>query len=492
MRPAAVIPAALAAALAMPGCDAQIRRDAAEGVTNVGAEAEDRGGRALAAQRAGVVRVDTPWYGAAVEPPVSVSGQPLPDAVEGPRGLTLSRPGQAGVGELAEAVTATTGIPVNVRTRYITDDGVVEVPIGTRMRARHEGPLSAFLDRMAARMDIAWSHDGRVITLDRMVRRSWGLPLPLGATAVADGVSPEGSASVSVERRIDAWQEVEAQLLRVAPPPAQVTVSPLLGRVEVFGPPSVQRAAESVIRDAVTAATTRIGIEVAVYFVDTDRSDTFGLGIKAVKDLGNNSLSTVSMPAIATSGAGTFTLSRGASNQVDFRALAKDSSVVDYRLGSSLAQSGTVSPIVLTRAQNFVSGRTVTKSDTGVAEEIATETVETGITITALPRLVGRGRIQLSLSLDQRSLVSLDSFGTGNNQVQLPKVDTRRVRSDTVLAPGETLVLSGYEQDFAELSDSGIGALRRIGLGGKVAGERRKVRMVVLVRPSLVPAGSGT
>ena len=86
-------------------------------------------------------------------------------------------------------------------------------------------------------------------------------------------------------------------------------------------------------------------------------------------------------------------------NALNFKALAKDSSVIDYRIGSTIAQSGVISPIILTRAQNYVAKSTTTTADGVSSTSIETATVDTGISIHALPRLIGKNKIQLSLTL---------------------------------------------------------------------------------------------
>jgi hypothetical protein len=50
-------------------------------------------------------------------------------------------------------------------------------------------------------------------------------------------------------------------------------------------------------------------------------------------------------------------------------------------------------------------------------------------------------------------------------------------------------VLSGYEQEVATRSNSGTGAARFLGLGGSAKGSTRKIRMIVLVRPTIMPVG---
>ena len=296
-----------------------------------------------------------PFYGAAVEVERGqVSGTPLPRRLEGARGVSLSLPGQADVETVAAAISAATDLPVNIRTRYVQADGsVVRVPIGTKMAVDgYEGPLSAFLDRLAARMDVAWSYDGTVVTIDRMTRRTWRVALPLGVTEMSDSADlAQGAVSVTTSRQLDPWQELERRLAPMAPPPAAVTVSRETGRVEVFGPPSVLKSVGEVLDDVAEVAAMRVGLEVAVYWVSTTRADESGFGISASRDFGPAAVTLAA--AAAGDASGGLLISRGASS-LDFKALASDSAVVDYRIANTVVQSGVVAPIALTTEQNYV------------------------------------------------------------------------------------------------------------------------------------------
>ena len=488
-----LLSALAAAALALPGCDAGIRSDAQDGLENGRRLTAAERARLRAVQRGDILREDRPFYGTSVAAARgSVNGTPLPRRLEGARGVTLSLAGQADVRTVAASVTAASGIPVNIRTRYVLEDGVVEVPIGTRMSVRgYEGPLSAFMDRLAGRMDVAWSYDGTVITIDRMTRRTWRVPLPVGATVIEDGTESVRGPSVTTTRSLDPWADLQRRLAPLAPPPARITLAPESGRVVIFGPPSVQKAAGEVLEDAVTTANTRIGLDVAVYFVDSDRADEFGVGVNATATAGEFGAGLV---AAATGGAaGGLVISRGAS-RVSFQALARDSAVVDYRLASSVAQSGVVTPIALTEERSYIRSVTTERGDENNPPKVEYEIgdLETGLSITALARLVEGRRIQLALAFSQRAFRGFDpDVLARTGTIQLPAVDNRAIRNDTVLAPGETLVLSGYEQDVSAREDSGFGFLRRLGLGGSTGAERRKVRMIVLVRPTLIPGREG-
>ena len=480
--------AALIGLVMLAGCGGKtIQQDVTDGLAAGKARAAQQQARLDAARRGHVIEEALPYFGRQVEVrPGSRQGKPLPKKFEGAKGIALAIEGKADVRAIADAITAATKIPVSVRTRYVRPDGsVIAVPIGTRMAVDYEGPLSAFLDKLSARMDVAWTHDGRAIAIDRMTTTEWKVPLPRGTTTVSDTIDGEG-INIATERQLDPWAELEARLAPLAPAPARVTFSKEAGRVQVFGPPSVQRAVAKVLDDVVAIASKRIALEVAVFFVDSDRAEEFGVSlrsgganfgtidgkpIRAVAELAAN---------IAAPGS-TLTLTRGLGS-VSLETLARDGAVVDYRIGSTTVQSGVIAPISLTRTQSY-NRQTATSTQDGVTTGgTETEEFETGIVIAALPRLVDRGKLHLGLAITQRDLVRFDNNG-------FPVIDERAIRSEAVLSGGETLVVSGYEQQRSARDERGVGIFRKIGLGGRNAAANRRVRMYVLIRPSILAAG---
>ncbi len=463
-----------------------------------------------AAQRGEILKLDKPFYGSAVQVKRGAQrGDPLPKRLEGAKGLDLSLKGQADITTIAAALTAATGIQVNVRTRYILPGGdVVEVPIGTRMAAQHSGSLSAFLDRLAARMDVAWRYDQGVITIDRMVTRDYRVPLPTtkskftsqlgGATGTKEGST---TISLSTEQESDPWTELEDRLKPLTPPPARLTVLRASGRVSVFAPPSVQRGVQKVIKDVEKIYGQRVGLEIGVYFVDSDQAENFGLAASGFR-IGQNIARSGSTIVIGGDGeGGQVSLSGPNGSSINLEALARDRSVVDFRLASTIAQSGIVSPISMTRSETYIARRSF-EQDIDAEGEAASSTtrieiepgqVEYGISIHALPRIVDDSRIQLFLTVLQSDLIGgkVKQIGTGENTIGAPELDQRTIQNQSILSPGETLVLSGYEQNLSSAGRSGIGPFKAVGLGGKTSASSRKVRMVVLVRPSIIPQGRG-
>ncbi len=450
--------------------------------------AKQRQAELAAAQRGEVIFDPNPYYGAEVIPVKgSRQGKPLPQSFEGARGLELSLGNSASIGDISNALNEATGLQVKMRTVYATpDNGTIKVPVPAKMRVNYTGALSKFLDQVASRMDVAWEYDGTAITFDRMVTARYDMPIPNNKSSFSTSVpglsSTTGGSSVSFtkESTFDSWEELKDALDAVLPSPAYAKFSKHTGRVTVFALPSMQRQAKSIIDDYHNIFSTRIGLEIGVFFVDIRKEDDFGAGLNFARDG-----ATVSGVSGSLTGNAVVSLTGGGA-QVDFKALAENEAVVDHRIRSTIAQSGVVSPILLTRSQNYVTGSSSDATDTTVSTSVETATVDTGISIHAIPRLISRDQIQLNLTIKQNNLVRLDEFGSGTNTVQLPVLDTRTIQNDSVVSPGETLVFSGYEQDIASRSQSGFGAANFFGLGGKNQGTVSRVRMVLMVRPTLI------
>ena len=459
-----------------------------------------------AAQRGEVLKVDRPYYGSQVRAERgSRQGKPLPRQLEGARGISIKLTGQSDIRSIASAITQASDLPVNIRTRYVIDDGdVVEVPIGTQMPVDYEGPLSRLMDQIATRMDVAWTHEDGGITIDRMITRDYRVPLPTsettftsqlgGATGTATGST---DISLSTEQKSDPWSDLEARLTALTPSPARLTVLRSSGRISVFGPPSVHKKVRAVLDDIELVYGQRVGLEVGVYFLDSSDAENFGLSTSGFR-IGRNiarSGSTIIVPGGIPGGQ--VRISDGTSS-LDLEALALDMSVVDFRLASTIAQSGQVAPIAITRRETYIASVT-TKQDKDSTGSSTSKTVEPGeieygISVHALPRVIDNDRIQLFLTVLQNDLVggSIKNIEAGGgDKIGAPKLDQRLIQNQSILSPGETLVLSGYEQNLSSTGRSGIGLFKAIGLGGNVNALNRKVRMVVLVRPTLIPQGRG-
>lgn len=482
MRKVLLTTAVMMGTFALASCETITEADSQ---INQAARLTDEQARKLAAaQRGEVMFENRPYYGEAVRVPLGETrGSPLPRSFEAAKGVTFNL-ASAQLSDIAGQISSKTQIPVKLRTKFQTTNWAeIEVRSGARVTMNHVGSLSKFLDLVASKTDTSWSYDGSAITIATMVNKTYQVPLPTGTSqfsSTVSGLTNVGGSTVSLSRsaELDPWSEIETRLAQVVAPPAEFILNKNAGTVTVLGQPSVQEAASSVVDDFKAIYGARIGLEIGIFFVDSDKLQEFEGGLETAGV--NGSLSGL---ATALAGNGVATLSRGDAT-VSFRALSTNQAVVDFRQASSIAQSGVWTPTVIKNTQNYVSGTETSVTDGVTSTSIETGSIDSGLSIHALPRITNDGKIHLNLTLLQSSLNALDTFSSSNSTVQLPSLDERALQNDAILSAGETLVLAGYEQEYAVR-----GTQTNLGIfGGSNKGAVRKVRMIVLVRPSILPS----
>ncbi len=440
---------------------------------------------------------DRPWYGSARERsgetglPGTDSGHPLPGNLEGGGGVALSIPVRTGLGEAAGLVSRTAGLPVTVDLSLppAAAGGGAPRPASVPelgQPLRHDGPLSALLDRLSAEYDVFWTFNGSGITISAFDTRSWPLPVPQGATSLSSAfqglAGGQDSVSFSRSSTIDDWNEITALLTAsIHAPPAVITALPGIGRVSVTGRPSDIAAADRVIVQATELASHRIGLEVGIYYLDSDRSTDFAMDLLRLGEFDGEGADETPTALLAAGGAVSILgdeAGPGISYTLNFQSLARNNAVLTHRTASTVAVSGAVTPIRLVSTRNYVSSVSVNEEGQRTVE---TDKVDDGIAIQIIPRIIDRETLRLSITVGQADLLGFDVFG----DVQLPRVDHRTLANDVVMAPGETLVLSGYEQGTADLRDnSGL-------LSKALDASIDRVTLVLMVRPTLLPHGNG-
>lgn len=417
-------------------------------------------------------------------------GVPFPPQFERSDSLEIVTPEPVSVRQVELLMQELTGLNVVMRTRYASGEGDLDIPINNMVRINHKGSLSELARTVASRFDMAWHFDGETLTFDRMVTRSYDVPLPSstgGLTTTLGGVNVAGN-SVSSNKSItlDPWAELTAALGSVVTEPGRVTTSPNTGQVTIFGSPTAQAEAAKVVETFENLYSRRIGLEIATFYVDTQKTEELTTDIGLSMDRGNVGASLGGGLVDALQGGIGVITAPNATTTFNLRNIAGNNAIADYQMSNTVTQNGVIAPIVLTNSKQYVSR--ITAGADGAGPSVETDNINSGISIYALPRYMRNGKIHLSVWLTQSELNSLETFDTGSGFVQLPDADQRAVEYTLIMEPGETLVMGGYEQERASSQDSkGVGGLGALGLRNSRDGGTTRTRMVLMVRPTLLP-----
>ncbi len=478
-----------------------------------------------------LIEEDTPWFGASTIP--AQTGDMLPEKMETENALVLTFEQPLTLEQVANRIQAATNIRVMVDSaappsagnggagtsaapgtagaadteggaRFLPADGM-EVTGG---RTVWQGKLSNLLDQIADRFDAEWTYTGNNIHINQQIVRTFMLHALAGSTDVGGSVKTSAGGdgglpqqSVDSTSKLALWDEIQKSVETIISGRARANYSPATGTITIAGYPSVVKATEEYLRLQNKLRMRRVSIEARVLSVRLNRQNqnnfdlnvilkgafgsrafSYNSGIASGSSIGRDVLVGVfdptSLPANAS------TVSQGVITQLG--AIAEKVSV-EYS-GTLVTLSDQPAPLQVATKQAYVARVSGSSTGDGVAAStLEPGTIDIGLSMNILPRVIEQDRVMLRIALGITDLVNLATFTSGGSTVQLPEIDTTGFLQNAILRSGETLVLAGFERRNANDTQSGVGNPSNWLLGGgENFGRGREIR-VLMITANLLP-----
>ena len=172
---------------------------------------------------------------------------------------------------------------------------------------------------------------------------------------------------------------------------------------------------------------------------------------------------------------------------------------------NALAQQGTVSmiteptvttlnmepvPVQVADQTGFIARtQTLLTGGAGDFAQVSREPgqVTTGFSMNVLPHVLpDEETVLLSFSVQMSDLKRLRSIGEPDNLIESPDLSNRSFRSTTRLRSGQTLVLSGYDQQVSRNDRRGAGDARNWLFGGGRSTSKNREVIVILITPQVL------
>lgn len=370
------------------------------------------------------------------------------------------------------------------------DDGSSADILKKTMIPQLRGPLSNILDEISATFDVEWEYkDGRIVFRDYITRQYQIASLPSATQASTSVGSSGGSAgssmSVSTSSNVDVWSDVRESIGGLVGAGGNISLSPSTGMVTVTAKAGDQDRVESYIRDLNSTTGQQISFDVNVLTVNLTGGRNHGISLDSVFNSGGAGGNTV----IGTEEDGAVNIGIVSGNfsiGAVVKALEKYGNVSIATRAGTTTSNNKVTPVNVTDITTYVAG--METNSTGTNTTVSTpqiEEIETGFQIQLLPRVMNNREIMVQYALRLSELTSLESITYAGGVQQLPRISETAMEQQAVLRNGQTLVLSGFERDRTEVSDSGYD-LRMAGVGGATAQEKSRVSTVVLITPRII------
>lgn len=412
----------------------------------------------------------------------------------------------------AEAGGATAGPSVSV-ARTVSD-------------VSYTGALGGLLDLVAGRLGISWKYaDGNVVfyyletkrfdiqpadatykltgTVTSGLSSSTGTDSSNSGGGSDSGVSGSGGSTMSstVGMGNDLYKDLKTTVeSMLTPGVGRLSLNSTTGTMMVTDVPEVVRQVGEYIEDENSTLSKQVILKVVTYTVNTDTSDLVGIDWNLVwKSLSGkygiklaNSSRTGSDDAI-TGGFSVLDTAEGAAKQFAgtsflLDALSQQVRVADVKTNTVMTTNMAAAPVLVGQQTTYLKSSEstpyVSGNSTVTTQTLTPGSVTTGTNITIFPKILKNSdRLMLNMFMDISSLKNMRVITSDTQKLEAPNVDTRSLQQRVWLKPGQTLVMSGFEQNTDNSTRKGVGEPENIAFGGSLSGSKTKQTFVITVTP---------
>lgn len=501
--------------------------------------------------------------------------------------VVFAFPGKANIATVAERITKTVGIPVRVRpdvflpaNTFVTggqaaaaafgvapgggqlgavagvaggtpQPNVAAQAVGAGMRSpipgiagttvasyntetemNYSGPLSGYLDMIAARFGISWEYRSESIIFFRLMTRTFTLNANPGssnfsssigkgaggrangnaASATATSTGEFGSQSqVKVESSFSVWDSMEASIKTILSPIGKVSVNQATGTITVTDTKDIVEAVERLVTNENRLLTRQVGLRVQVVSVQTTDANETGIDWQVVYKQLNNLVPdwqvTMASPASLTGvNAGSVGaqivkqvnsdtgLSQVTGSQAMLMALNSVGKASVLTENDVLTLNRQPVPLAITKQVTYLASTTPAAGSavggTSGTPGLTPGTVTTGFLLNMMPTMTDANNVLLSFGIDISSLDRIGTVSTGSGStlqsINTPETSGMQSMNRVGLRTGETLMLTGFSRvtdqyDKRTLTDNGS-----IGAGGSFSGKGTRETVIIMITPTTV------
>lgn len=427
--------------------------------------------------------------------PVEVNGRmplPVPDRLSGIRHATLN-----------------TGA-----SRRITD-------------VAFSGPVTRLLDIVTTRLGVSWKFEQGAIHIFYLKTRRFDLDTTnaryalknsqkSGLSTQSGNNSPGSNASGGIsgssgsdtvqttEMSNDIYGDIEKTVeSMLTPGVGRVSLNQTSGVVVVTDVPDVVRHIGDYLDDENRKLSKQILFKIVIYTITSEVSDNLGIDWDIIfKSLSGQYGISLSGPSgtgseMARGGFDILNTATGkaaqfAGSRFLLQALSKQANVTDTKTLNLMTTNLATAGLLVGKQTAYLQRTSVTSlgggSNSRPVQALEPGQITTGTNIVIKPRVMANNeKIMLTMMMDISSLSKLRKIESadGKESIEAPDTDSRAIPYRIWLKPGETIIMSGFEQIVKNGSKQGVGSPGNIFSGGSWSGSDKKESFVITITPIL-------
>ncbi|MGP0172702.1 PilN family type IVB pilus formation outer membrane protein [Pseudomonas sp. NCHU5208] len=394
------------------------------------------------------------------------------------------------------------------------------------------GSVSGLLNQATSRLGLSWHYDPdikgvRITYFDTKVFDVWafgddqeiestvrsGLTTSTGSAAgmsggnsSGTGASGESGSSQSTKVKIvtSLLGDIESNVRSMLStrPAGRMFLSRTTGTLTVSDRPEVLRRVDAYLASINRSITRQVSFNVTVFEVVLTDRDQLALNWSAVYKSISRNWGFQLANTVAGIGSDAVTGSVGildtanspwAGSEAVIQALAQQGRISNIRTPSVTTLNLQPAPIQIGNVQSYIaSSTTSTTASVGSTTSLNPATITSGFNMMLLPKVLDRDNLLLMINLSMSSRPTFQTFESNDSRVQTADYDTKNAAPKVKLRSGQTLVLTGFEENREDATRSGVGSARFLGLGGGRSRTSEHSVLVVLVTPIVEVDGTSS
>lgn len=376
----------------------------------------------------------------------------------------------------------------------------------------YTGPLSGLLDIVASRFGANWKYQNGAIQFFYMDTRTFAIrAIPGDVTSASQvsnssatsggGAAGAGStSSTSISNKLSVWEGLRDSVSTMLSSTGKVVVSVATGSLTVTDTPEILDRVESFVNAQNESMSRQVMFNVKVYSISLSDTDNYQVNWNFVynslnKNFGMKLTNAFSSPTGST-GVDLKVLSTATGNAAKFSGTDVLFNALSTQGKTSLLTSATVStlnaqpvPVQVARQTSYLqSVSTTVTANVGTTSTLTPGTFTTGFNMNLLPNILDKGQLLLQYSIDLSVLNKLTTISSGGNTIQTPEIDTRNFLQRVAMNTGETLILTGFEQNTDVLQHQGTVDPKFVAAGGGTTASKGRDIVVVAITPIITSA----
>lgn len=403
-----------------------------------------------------------------------------------------------------------------------------------KISMNYSGTIRGALDLLASKSGYVYNVQGSSIYWQAFITKTYDIAFMPGGTDYLMGKKGGGGSSSggtsgatdfttadsssdqysNLTGKLSVWTDLKATLDQLISPDGKVTVSQATTTITVRDRPTNQALIGQFISNLNSKLSKQVLVKIQILQVNLENDYNLGINWQIIANAFNKSPFVLNAnygtPISITSFTPQSTLPATVSTATTAAAVPQMGTIADPNgqfpsytiLFNALTQQGKtsvvteprvvclnnqVSVIKITQQRGYVasvqnttlSGTSGTAPTSTVTSQITPGNIITGVTLYILPKILD-SKIYLQVNADISLVTALDTFGSGNTQIQLPTVDSKSFNQRGVIRSGETLILAGFRQLGNQARAQQF--LKSQALGGKAATQNSQ-ETVILITP---------